>query len=135
MSCSSAAAMTSASRIEPPGWMTALMPAFAASSKPSRKGKNASEPTTDPASGSRDRALEKDLRHLGRQRAVDRTVQRDDAAKRRHRIRLQRAQVRLQQALRRDRGPARVRVLDDDGRGIVELGAELQRGVQIQDVV
>ena len=33
MSCSSAAAMTSASRIEPPGWMTARMPAAAAGIK------------------------------------------------------------------------------------------------------
>mgnify|MGYP006877697116 CR=1 FL=1 len=34
---SSAAAMTSASRIEPPGWMTALAPASARASIPSAK--------------------------------------------------------------------------------------------------
>ena len=36
-------------RIEPPGWITARMPAFAAASMPSRKGKNASDAITDPA--------------------------------------------------------------------------------------
>src|SRR5690606_23418994 len=49
MPCSSAAAMTSASRIEPPGWMTALMPNSAATSSPSRNGKKASEAITAPA--------------------------------------------------------------------------------------
>ena len=48
MPCSSAAAMTSASRIEPPGWITALIPAAAAASMPSRNGKNASEAITEP---------------------------------------------------------------------------------------
>ena len=38
-----AAAMTSSSRTEPPGWMTARMPASARRSRPSRKGKKASE--------------------------------------------------------------------------------------------
>jgi len=47
-SCSSAAAMTSGSRIDPPGCTTAAMPASAATSRPSRKGKNASEATTAP---------------------------------------------------------------------------------------
>ncbi|KAG1364724.1 hypothetical protein G6F59_018933 [Rhizopus arrhizus] len=47
--CSSAAAITSASRIEPPGWITALMPAAAAASMPSRNGKNASEAITEPS--------------------------------------------------------------------------------------
>jgi hypothetical protein len=46
MPCSSAAAITSSSRIEPPGWMTALMPAAAALSMPSRNGKKASEAIT-----------------------------------------------------------------------------------------
>ena len=45
----SAAAMTSSSRIEPPGWITAVAPASAAASRPSAKGKNASEATTEPA--------------------------------------------------------------------------------------
>ena len=46
--CSLAAAMTSASRIEPPGWITAVMPCSAATSTPSRNGKNASDATTEP---------------------------------------------------------------------------------------
>ena len=46
----SAAAMTSASRTEPPGWITAVAPALAASSTPSGNGKKASEATTLPAS-------------------------------------------------------------------------------------
>src|SRR4029077_13578638 len=41
----SAAAITSASRTEPPGWITAVAPALAASSTPAGKGKNASEAT------------------------------------------------------------------------------------------
>jgi hypothetical protein len=36
------------SRIEPPGWMTAVMPASAAWSRPSRNGKKASEAITAP---------------------------------------------------------------------------------------
>jgi hypothetical protein len=51
--CSSAAAIDSASRTEPPGWITAAAPALAASSTPSRNGKNASDATTDPVSGAR----------------------------------------------------------------------------------
>src|SRR6267142_5002237 len=47
----SATAITSASRTEPPGWITAVAPALAASSTPSGNGKNASEATTHPASG------------------------------------------------------------------------------------
>src|SRR5213596_2107346 len=43
MPCSSAAATTSASRSEPPGWITAVAPAFATTSRPSRNGKNASD--------------------------------------------------------------------------------------------
>jgi glutamate dehydrogenase len=45
---SSAAAITSLSRIEPPGWITAVAPAAAAASRPSAKGKKASEATTEP---------------------------------------------------------------------------------------
>ena len=45
---SSAAAITSSSRIEPPGWMTAVAPASAAASSPSANGKKASEATTEP---------------------------------------------------------------------------------------
>ena len=52
MPFSSAAAMDSASRIEPPGWITARMPAAAAVSMPSRNGKNASDAITLPATSS-----------------------------------------------------------------------------------
>ncbi len=45
---SSAAAMTSSSRTEPPGWITAVAPASAAGSRPSGKGKKASEAHTEP---------------------------------------------------------------------------------------
>ena len=48
---SSAAAITSSSRIDPPGWITASAPAPAAVKSPSAKGKNASEATTDPRVG------------------------------------------------------------------------------------
>ena len=48
MPCSFAAAITSSSRIEPPGWITAVIPASAAWSKPSRNGKNASDANTEP---------------------------------------------------------------------------------------
>ena len=41
--CSSAAATTSSSRIDPPGWMTTVAPASTAPSRPSGKGKKASE--------------------------------------------------------------------------------------------
>ena len=43
-----AAAMTSASRIEPPGWITAVAPASTAANSPSAKGKKASEATAEP---------------------------------------------------------------------------------------
>ena len=46
--CSSAASITSSSRIEPPGWITAVAPASIATSRPSANGKNASEATTEP---------------------------------------------------------------------------------------
>ena len=46
---SSAAAMVSSSRIEPPGWIIHLIPAFAALSIPSRNGKNASDAITAPS--------------------------------------------------------------------------------------
>ena len=45
---SSAAAITSSSRMEPPGWITAVAPASAAASRPSANGKKASEATTEP---------------------------------------------------------------------------------------
>ena len=45
---SSAALITSSSRIEPPGWITAVAPASIATSRPSANGKNASEATTEP---------------------------------------------------------------------------------------
>ena len=44
----SAAAITSLSRTEPPGWITAVAPAAMAASSPSAKGKKASEATTEP---------------------------------------------------------------------------------------
>ena len=43
---SSAAAVTSASRLLPPGWTTAVTPALARTSSPSRKGKKASDAAT-----------------------------------------------------------------------------------------
>ena len=48
---SSAASITSLSRIEPPGWMTAVAPASAAASRPSANGKKASDATTLPIAG------------------------------------------------------------------------------------
>ena len=61
---SSAAAMTSSSRIEPPGWMTAVAPASAAAIRPSAKGKKASEATTEPlaSDSARPAALRRFLR-------------------------------------------------------------------------
>jgi hypothetical protein len=50
---SSAAAITSSSRTDPPGWMTAVAPASAAARRPSGKGKKASEATTEPFAGAR----------------------------------------------------------------------------------
>src|SRR5690606_18303711 len=47
-----AAAMTSASRTEPPGWITQPAPASTTTSSPSRNGKKASEATAEPASDS-----------------------------------------------------------------------------------
>ena len=44
----SAAAITSLSRIDPPGWITAVAPAATAASRPSAKGKKASDATTLP---------------------------------------------------------------------------------------
>ena len=46
---SSAAAITSSSRIDPPGWTTAATPASASTSSPSGKGKKASEAAAPPA--------------------------------------------------------------------------------------
>ena len=43
-----AAAMTSSSRIDPPGWITAVAPASAAASSPSANGKKASDATAEP---------------------------------------------------------------------------------------
>ena len=52
---SSAAAMTSASRIEPPGWMTAVAPASTACNRPSAKGKKASDAQAYPVAREPDR--------------------------------------------------------------------------------
>src|SRR5690606_9762858 len=46
---SSAAAMTSSSRMLPPGWITQPAPASTTTSRPSRKGKKASDATAEPA--------------------------------------------------------------------------------------
>ncbi len=46
---SSAASITSASRIAPPGWITAVAPASAIACNPSGKGKKASDAATDPS--------------------------------------------------------------------------------------
>jgi len=51
MPAASAAAMTSLSRIDPPGWMTEVTPASAAASSPSANGKKASEASTDATVG------------------------------------------------------------------------------------
>ena len=48
----SAAAMTSASFTEPPGWMAQVAPASAAASRPSGKGKKASDAMAEPCSES-----------------------------------------------------------------------------------
>src|SRR5436189_44153 len=48
--CSSAAAITSASFTDPPGCTTAVAPAAATASRPSRNGKNASDAATEPFS-------------------------------------------------------------------------------------
>src|SRR5260370_6222090 len=48
MPASSAALMTSSSRTEPPGWITAVAPASTVTSNPSANGKKASDATTEP---------------------------------------------------------------------------------------
>ena len=48
MPAASAAATTSSSRIDPPGWITQVAPAAADSINPSAKGKNASDATAYP---------------------------------------------------------------------------------------
>src|SRR5207302_9101943 len=48
MPWSLAALITSSSRTEPPGWITAVAPASTATSNPSANGKNASDATTEP---------------------------------------------------------------------------------------
>ena len=49
--CSSAAVIISSSRMDPPGWMTAVIPASAAESMPSLNGKNASDAMEKKPSG------------------------------------------------------------------------------------
>ena len=58
---SSAAAITSASLTDPPGCTTAVAPASATASRPSRNGKNASDATTLPFERSRRRLHHRDL--------------------------------------------------------------------------
>ena len=48
MPWASAASITSLSRTEPPGWMTAVAPASMQASMPSANGKNASDATAEP---------------------------------------------------------------------------------------
>jgi len=52
MPAASAAAITSSSFIEPPGWIAAVTPARIPSSSPSGKGKKASDAITEPAARS-----------------------------------------------------------------------------------
>ncbi len=52
ISFSSAAAITSSSRIDPPGCITAVIPTLAALSSPSLNGKNASDAITEPLTSS-----------------------------------------------------------------------------------
>ena len=56
MPAASAAAITSASRTEPPGWATARTPASMSTCRPSGNGKNASDAATEPAARSPARA-------------------------------------------------------------------------------
>src|SRR5262249_57157646 len=51
MPWSSAALITSSSRTEPPGWITAVAPASAAAGRPSAEGENASDAPTEPLGG------------------------------------------------------------------------------------
>ena len=68
---SSAAAMTSSSRIEPPGWITAVAPASIAVSRPSGNGKKASDAKAEPmARGSRQSRGLGRLRGLGSRRCA-----------------------------------------------------------------
>ena len=62
-----AAAITSSSRIDPPGWITHAAPASMTTSRPSRNGKNASLATAEPAS--------ERLRRLGLDRGDPRRVE------------------------------------------------------------
>ena len=48
MPWASAASITSLSRTDPPGWITAVAPASMQASMPSANGKNASDATTEP---------------------------------------------------------------------------------------
>ena len=59
----SAAAITSSSRREPPGWITAVMPAAIPASSPSANGKNASDAITAPRAG--DSGKTRRLLHVG----------------------------------------------------------------------
>ena len=48
MPAASAAAITSSSAFDPPGWMTAVAPASISAASPSLNGKKASDAATDP---------------------------------------------------------------------------------------
>src|SRR3989442_1348321 len=132
--------MTSSSRSEPPGWITAVTPARATTSSPSRNGKNASDAHTAAAvSGASSWARITARRpEAARVRLDDRSVGRaiaaDDPAVDRHRVgRLRPNHRRADRAA--ERGAARVRVLDDDGRGLVELEQERKGRREVQKVV
>ncbi len=82
----------------------------------------------------RDDHLGEDLGDLGGGGAVERAVERDDAAERADRIAGQRLVPRIGAGIRRG-DAARVRVLDDDDRRPVELGHELIGRVGVVEIV
>src|SRR5438093_656099 len=108
MPAASAAAVTSGSFIEPPGWMTAVTPARMPSSSPSGNGKL--ERFVHKLG--RDDDVRDDLHDLLCCVAVERPVHGDDAAERADLVAFVGHAVREADAVR-DREPARVGVLDD----------------------
>src|SRR2546428_649844 len=140
--------MTSSSRNEPPGWITAVAPSVAATSSPSRgRGRVAGAREGAPlllggwvrwrragphrgGEGDPNEAPRRRLDDGGVQDAVDP----DDTAVDRDRIR------RLGQDdggahRRRAADTTRVRVLDDDGRRLLELEQERECGREVEQVV
>src|SRR5437667_45949 len=82
MPCASAAAMTSSSRFEPPGWMAAGGPrgGHAAVGEQAKRPLAGNRGALLVARLRRDDHLEDELRHLRGARRVERAVDRDDAA-------------------------------------------------------